>query len=519
LRCSKPRRFRVARPDPLALLLPLALTLGCGSTPVPELREPKIEEGLRYFAGSILSGREARPELAEAMDPARALRILCRVAFIEHLPELELDLLASRARLILNSEAGDPLLPTSRISRGGFLATAAEAEELLEQIGDLSERGKGIGGRRVPIFDKTAVLAPGITTAFFGQSQRSFLSDRGQVVHKLLALLVDGGSSIEEPAEVALLLEDIDEAGMPEGLTQEQRHTLRQEIVVLSEKLEIDGPPIVLVFPAAVDFETEHAAWIAELRLSRPLEGSEDFATAVDEARSIVREESQRTLGDSRQLARSEAHRYSVQESLRSLELARNHRPALVFLTSQGDRCPLAQDLALSGETDTLAAWVQLVKATLEKRQAATAKEDPPTGASKPSFAELATPDYAWTLESAAYELLSKRLDSGEISEAMRGMLARHAGEAGCFPGAIPSLLERAEDHESFRELLITENLGFLNASQPASRIRAFDWLQRIGITVPDYDPLAERGARRKAVRSFQARLAEEQRKKEQASR
>ncbi|PIE25660.1 MAG: hypothetical protein CSA62_00660 [Planctomycetota bacterium] len=513
----------MVRPSPLALpllALPLALLLGCGSTPEPEFRGPEIEEGRRYFAGSILSGRGARAELADKLDPAEALRIRCRVAFIEHLPELKLDRLASRARLILNAEGQDLLLPTGRISRGGFVARAAQAEELLQQIGELSESGSGLGGRRVPVFDKSAVLAPGITTAFFGQSQRSFLSEPGQVVHKRLALLVDGGRSIEEPAELALLLEDIGEAGMPEGLSQEMRYTLRQEIVVLSDKLEVDGPPIVLVVPAAASFGMGDAAWVAQLQLHRPPAGSRDFAADLEEARRMVREESRQSLRGSRPLARVEAQRYSMQEGLRSLDLARHHRPALVFLTSQGDRCPLAQDLALSGDTDTLAAWIQVVQASLKAQQAiAVPEEDPRRGAAKPSFVERARSEPSWTLERAAYQLLSKRLDRGEISEAMRGMLARHAGEAGCFPGAIPSLLEKAEDQQSFQELLITENLGFLNASQPASRIRAFDWLQRMGITVPGYEPLAERNARRKALRSFQAQRIQAQRSKEQASR
>ena len=60
--------------------------------------------------------------------------------------------------------------------------------------------------------------------------------------------------------------------------------------------------------------------------------------------------------------------------------------------------------------------------------------------------------------------------------------------------------LNRSSDRATFEEAILLENRSFLSSSDPAARVRAFDWLQPKGEAPEGYDPLASREARREAL-------------------
>lgn len=118
----------------------------------------------------------------------------------------------------------------------------------------------------------------------------------------------------------------------------------------------------------------------------------------------------------------------------------------------------------------------------------------------------------AWTLDALAWRLLAERVDSGSLDDAQRGFLLRRAGELGRFPGGLSALIDRAATASDFDAALVAENQAFLATSDPASRVRAHDWLAARGQAVDGYDPLASRDERSTALERFEDRRGGERR-------
>ncbi len=106
----------------------------------------------------------------------------------------------------------------------------------------------------------------------------------------------------------------------------------------------------------------------------------------------------------------------------------------------------------------------------------------------------------AWRLEENAFAMLADLLDTEKITPILAGMFARHAGEAARFPGTMRSILENCPNQATLQQRIIAENRAFLEDARPSSRVRAFDWLALRKAAPPNFDPLASREARRKAL-------------------
>jgi hypothetical protein len=158
-----------------------------------------------------------------------------------------------------------------------------------------------------------------------------------------------------------------------------------------------------------------------------------------------------------------------------------------VFLAGAVD-ARLALDLSLVADDAVLTAWVRAA--------------DPGGVAWAPGG------DPGWVLERSAYALLAERLDADELSVELRAVLTEHAGEAARFPGAIAAMLQKCRSRDQLLAALVAENREALDAADPASRVRAFDWLVARKLAPPGFDPLAARAARRAALAAAQAASA-----------
>lgn len=83
---------------------------------------------------------------------------------------------------------------------------------------------------------------------------------------------------------------------------------------------------------------------------------------------------------------------------------------------------------------------------------------------------------------------------------ALEGVLLRHAGEVGRYPRLVETLVMASVDHADFELRLIAENRAFLQDSNPAARVRAFDWLVARKQAPPGFGPLASAVERRAAL-------------------
>src|SRR5690606_9781735 len=186
----------------------------------------------------------------------------------------------------------------------------------------------------------------------------------------------------------------------------------------------------------------------------------------------------------------------SLVAGLRSLQQGAATRATLAFLAGSTAGSPLALDLVLAADEATLQELAELLRAGLgdgAQAERGTADGDEELAARLP-----------WLLERSAFELLAARLDRDDASAAAaRGLLARHAGDFGMDGGGLRAALARATSRTELDRLLVDENLALLDASSPASRVRAFDWLDARGDAPPGYDPLADRERRSDALARF----------------
>jgi hypothetical protein len=463
----------------------LAVLTACAGAPEPApLTPPPLETGVRYLSGTVLSGREPDPEAGAELPTDEALEIRCEVTFTEHMPWTALDPAASRTRLIVAAHGADPLLPAADLGTDARFGTGEDAAAFLAAVAE-----DGLAGRSVPLLGFRAVLLPGVTTGFHARAVEPQQTGTGAYVRKLVALLVSREAGART-ASVAMLFEDLDPLRRPladEADPLEDTPVHKRELIILEDELEVDGPAFAIVIPSTFDADATRA-FVVQLRLGEADPSDAMLQDALAQCADDLRREGERAARDAAFAGALEQRAQSVRSGLRALELARDQRPLLVFLAAQDETAPLALDLALSGDEASLAGWAELV------------------GVAEDGAGALATAAASsWHLERSAFALLASRLDRDELAIGLRGMLAQHAGEAGRFPGTLSGLLARATDRESFLQMLIDENLGFLDAPDPAARVRAFDWLRKHGAAPPAYDPLAERGERDAALDAWRA--------------
>jgi hypothetical protein len=118
---------------------------------------------------------------------------------------------------------------------------------------------------------------------------------------------------------------------------------------------------------------------------------------------------------------------------------------------------------------------------------------------------------FGWLFEAAAWRVLAEATKDPDAAPGLVAMLVRHAGEAGRHPDLLTELVDAADGQATLSRRLVEENLVFLEDTDPAARIRAFDWLAARDEAPEGYRPLASRKERRAALmRALEKREAEE---------
>ncbi|HEB52286.1 MAG TPA: hypothetical protein ENI87_03410 [bacterium] len=156
-----------------------------------------------------------------------------------------------------------------------------------------------------------------------------------------------------------------------------------------------------------------------------------------------------------------------------------NRRPALLALLGPLQR-PRAVDLVLAADERQLIAMTD-----------ALAGIDPTAD------------DVGFRVERACWRTWLHRIERGELTPAMRAAATRQLGAVADDPATLALLLQTSADGTTFARHLRDENLLALDDRSAALRTTARDWLAACGVAVPDYDPLADRAARRRALRAF----------------
>lgn len=117
--------------------------------------------------------------------------------------------------------------------------------------------------------------------------------------------------------------------------------------------------------------------------------------------------------------------------------------------------------------------------------------------------ADADDPNVAWHLERGMWRALMPRLERDELTPAMRAAVTRHLGAIVDDPASLSLLLATCRDCDEFGRGVLEDNVLALDDRSAAVRITAQSFLSTQGVVVADYDPMAERKQRRKAVRRF----------------
>ncbi len=185
--------------------------------------------------------------------------------------------------------------------------------------------------------------------------------------------------------------------------------------------------------------------------------------------------------------------RTSAVEALRA---DATRRAALLFY-AQGLGTPLVDDLALAAPDDLLEEYSDALLSTFQDLE-------------KEALEELLVDDarLAWRFESTAYRMLAGRASREALEPELEALLLRHAGEAGRFPTSLEDAVAASTSVADLERRFAEENLIFLEDSSPSARVRGYDWLELRGLQPAGFDPLADRGARRAALRAVEEAAA-----------
>lgn len=151
----------------------------------------------------------------------------------------------------------------------------------------------------------------------------------------------------------------------------------------------------------------------------------------------------------------------------------------------------LLLDLALAANEERLAAWLA---------------QCPPTDASEGA----AIADEAWALERAALVDAGREFDADRLDPALHALLHLHLGAVGAEPQLLGDLVQRASGAAEFEGLVAQEHETLLDDPRSGVRVRALRWLAERGAAPADFDPLADRDARRAALDAWRAARATE---------
>lgn len=425
----------------LIALLVLVLT-GCrAGGPKEPIHPPALGQDVRHFAGSALSG-PLGAELDTGSSLPEALRLTLDGYYLESTPGEVLAPLSNAARMFAFEDA-DPVRATSSATTRVRFARGEDAARFFERV-DAGEFGRF--SRMAP---QTAAAPRGVTVAF-----------------RMRAATAGATLEVTRETERTSVTVSLAEGDSP------------RELVLLAGGLEPDGEALAFLFP-----HEGGGAHLWSLAASTPPADDPRHVADVEACLEAVREELARVRRGAEPLPTAELVRRQLGGAISALELAHYHRPAVLFLASQGSS-QLSRDVAWIADDETLAACIRRFRSTSDGA-------DPHSG--------------SWRLLAACYRELAESYSREALSPELTGVLLRHAGEVGRYPGLLSDVLVESGDEEKLDLRLRAENRVFLEDRDPAARVRAFDWLRARAVELGDYDPFLSRDERRAALAELDA--------------
>ncbi|MEQ8767646.1 MAG: hypothetical protein RL885_27330 [Planctomycetota bacterium] len=391
-----------------------------------------------------------------------------------------LEPLGTEARLIASFQHDRSLLPAPHLTESVRVATGEVARETLEEIrgGDWT-RAELIGTWEdiVPAGStlELAIEPPGRRSEPAGASPSIGIAVSMPPVHGDDQPLLVGVSCerYQSLPSFEARQSAIDERAPSDTVGQ-------REVVVLQGGLQPGGTPAVALFPKSLVFGTPTALLFAVEPLLPPSTDDElaSFASQLAFARQRLSTETDLPLPpfDENTLA-------GWRSTREALSWPDRWRETLVYIAANTG-ASLARDLCLLAPDALLEPLAEgLRKLPAEQLGGSMGR-------------------LGWHLEQLAMQALIEVAETDAWEPQYDAILVRRLGAAGRDISAIGELMANAKGLETFQRDVIDENWLRLESSSPADRMRAYDWLKRLGQAPADYDPLSDRAARRAALRA-----------------
>jgi hypothetical protein len=486
---ARPKRYdrfagssRVRTPPMRSLaVLFLPLVASCASTRQPPLAAPEVEAGLRYHAGDPIGGAPGLAEV-EALElaAADALRVRGRLHVVDERPGERLEPLTDHVRLIVGEGGADPLAPSAQLFTGARLATGDEARDFARDVAGRPRTEAVLAAT----FE--GLVLPGLTTTMSVAHVQPIELAGHLPTERRLSVELWREDPADPSVSIALVVSDVVETveGLAEATPVVARRPRREKLVL---DARIRGPEGSVALFAPAQFDPDgRLAYVLVLEADAP-PGADEHADLESEVAAALAEAREgATLGAESRERLDLADRQRVRR-LRALDALGDERHRRAALVELAGHAPIAGELAIAGDEETVTALCTVLGGRAEELRGLASDE----GA------------LAWALEREAVRLLVDAQSEEDLAPEHAGLLLRHSGEAGRYPGALEDALAASADLATFHARILEENRIALEDSSPAARVRAYDWLTAQGLEVPEYDPLSDPRARRAALRAW----------------
>ena len=459
---------RLARASAAGICLGVACVAGCRSSAEPQaLMAPAVAVGSEVFAGSPLRGAgipNGSPATAPVPGAAGGMPLVVEASWYYARADFpapqraESVPLASRATLVVSSADERPWQAAPRQLAGVRLLSgepAVAAAQSLQAAPPASALALGASD---------AVIRPGLTASFRAGRQTALNGATTGPAPSATTAYVTPLAAIDSTSPGLQLMLSSEKAG------------------ATAEMVGIEWPGDPLIAPLVLFLPPEPGeSGSIVLALSAREADPDTDAQLLAAADSRLAELS----GAAPVLVVPSSLTVALQGAAAALADASSRRAALAFLARETE-ASLAEELALSADDAVLEA--------LTKRLAVRWEQAIPVPAA-----------LGIELEREALGALAALDDAGSLPAEMRTLLTIHAGEAGRRAGSLQEALRGADSLAELRSILTAENTIYLEDSEAAARVRAFEWLEARGMAPAGYDPLASRESRRAALEAAMA--------------
>ena len=435
---------------------------GCRSHLAQPLPQPTTLFTTDYFLGTPLSGPISGTIRNTA--PIDALTVHVTFIALENLPGVSYAPVGSRAVFFSSTGGGSAVMSAAELTRNATIADLQFPEDLPATL------RKTHAGRMTTMTKFNGALPPGITVDFAALDPIDITDPvTATHTHRSLEIFVTRPADAAASPQIALVIKDF-------SAWRDGQFGLRTE-KALFDLPKTNTTNTALVVPFQFDDATSKAVAIL-VQLSP---GTNDTAH-VAATTNCLKQVSTKLAATQPDLSTGQASPASaVAAAVQSLTPVAGRRSSLAFLADQTS-ASICEDLAMEADDSILA---NLVKVIQQKAPTQT--------------------DVGWLLDFSSLQSLAKLSNdaangTAKMPAELSSILTAHTGEVGRHPSSVDDLLRGLNSRQELENRLLAENTIFLEDSSPASRVRAYDWLNARHQAPAGYDPLAPAKQRRESL-------------------